>query len=1632
VDSQHVSQHQFDAFMEELNTFAVKQLNATEAEDLMVLARLFFTYYPLEELVGRHFSDVFGGIYHWWRFIQQFDGQVDGQIGSKPPKLRVFNPVLAEDGWVCPHTVIIVLQKDMPFLVDSIRIEMNRRNIAIHGLKSTVMNVRRDDKHKLISLTDSLDKSDDAQAEALIFLEISLHSQENELNDLRDSLLSVLAEVSSVVKDYQPMMEQIVEIEKNLLLASSSAMAPLVKESQEFIRWLMANHFTFLGYSEYEFVESDKAKQLREICDKRLGVFAFRNAQQSIIDVSQFNEGMARFHLVPQIITFSKSSMRARVHRHAYSDYVVIKKFNANGDVIGEYRFMGLYTSMVYSLNPIGIPLIREKINKVIERSGLNLDSYYGKSFKQILETFPRDEIFLSGSSELYDTLMGVTQINERAMVKLFIRRDLFGKFVTCLIYIPRDYFSTKIRLKIQELIGNILGTNECDFTTLYSESILARVYLVFKLGNQPVPEIDMLALQSKIVEIARSWEDQLQYSLIESQGEEKAMRLLHEYRNAFASSYQEQFDSRNAVQDILIMDSMTETNDIAMSFYQPVSSSENELRFKIFHENKNLELSDVIPVLEHLGLRVLSESSHEIRRTNGNSAWLHDFHLEHHFSSEFDIHKVKQNFQDAFAAIWRKRMDSDPFNRLVLSCGLKWQEVVLLRAYACYMRQTLFNFADTYIANALVNHAGLTQLLINLFNSRFDPSVNQGTQSNQDAIENCRQKILDGLNKVENLNEDRIVRRYLAMIDSSVRTNFFQINEDGTEKNYLSIKLSPRTIPDIPEPRPLYEIFVFSPEVEGVHLRSAKVARGGLRWSDRLQDYRTEVLGLVKAQQVKNAVIVPNGAKGGFVCKRAPQTGGRDAILKEGIECYKTFIRGLLDLTDNLVDGKIKSPASCVRFDEDDPYLVVAADKGTATFSDIANSLSAEYNFWLGDAFASGGSQGYDHKAMGITARGGWISVQRHFKEKNINVQQDPISIVGIGDMSGDVFGNGLLLSQTVLLVAAFDHRHIFIDPEPDPENSFIERKRLFKLPRSSWADYDAKLISQGGGVFSRDLKSIAITPRMQTLFDIQATLLTPTELITALLKSPVDLIWNGGIGTYVKSSMESHADVGDKANDSLRVNGNELRCKVFGEGGNLGMTQRGRIEYCLNGGSCNTDFIDNAGGVDCSDHEVNAKILLNEVVANGDLTQKQRNQLLVEMTDNVAQLVLENNYRQTQAISVAQSEAFSRSAEYRRFMNALQTAGRLNRKLEFLPNDDALLERQTQGKGLTRPELAILVSYAKAMLKEDLAISDIADDGYIANFIEGAFPKKLSELYPDAMRKHRLRREIVATQIANDIVNNMGITFVQRLMESTGAKSGDVAKAYIIARDIYRVDEFQAELEKVDYRVDPQIQLQLVNDMMRRVRRAARWFLRNRRSNLNPSVEVNCFAPAMAEIAQSLPTLLQGDSLIEWQNSRDKLQEAGLPENLIVSATRPANLYSGLSVAESARIANQPLDRVAKLYFSLGNYLSLPWFSNQISDLKVDNFWQAMARETYMGDLEAQLRTLTISLIRYINDDSQIATVIEQWSTQHQLLIGRWKTMVNELQAVSGTDFAMFSVALRDLLDLAQASQHNEFVNR
>ncbi|WP_111641893.1 NAD-glutamate dehydrogenase [Marinimicrobium alkaliphilum] len=1604
-----------ESLVAQLDAWAKDQLDAELSAPLRDFCRLFFNRYPLDEVADRPLNDIFGALYSHWRSLSQFDG-------SKP-RIQAFNPSLENDGWVCPHTLLVVVQRDMPFLVDSIRIELNRRNIAIHRIKSTVMQVERTQGE--IQYLGDPNGDGSHPREALVVMEINRESDLGELHALEKSLRAVLKDVVQVVGDFKPMTDAVKTLRAGLALAQDNQCVQQVEESQAFLDWLLDDHFTFLGYSEYDFEESDKGRCLQEQRERRLGLFR-KQAEAACILESDFDEGMSRFYLTPQVVAFSKSNERSRIHRQAYPDYIVVKRVDQNGDVCGEARLLGLYTSRVYTASPKAIPLIREKVSRVFERTGLNPNSHDGKALQQVLETFPRDELFQSTSNQLYDTVNQVAAINERYQVRLFMRPDIFGKFVNAIVYIPRDVFNTRLREKVQQLIADVLHAEEYEFTTYYSESILARVHMVFKVDPNRSLDYDPQALEAKVVALSRSWEDHLYQALHEAHGEEQGSQLARRYADAFPSAYREHFEARIAVQDIDFSRALGSRNDIAMSFYQPLGAQHGEMRFKILHLENALELSDVIPILEHLGLRVLAEHPYQIRPSNGARVWLHDFQLSYHQSVDIDIDAVRHAFQDAFAAIWRGYAESDAFNRLVLGARLNWQEVAMLRAYAAYMRQTLFAFSEQYIANALLNQSAITRNLVALFKARFDPRLNQGRAKDRERIERLTKRITDGLEGVANLNEDRILRRYLALMTATLRTNYFQSNADGSAKSALALKLSPRTIPDLPEPRPLYEVFVYSPRVEAVHLRAGRVARGGLRWSDRLQDYRTEVLGLVKAQHVKNSVIVPGGAKGGFVCKRPPVGGDRDALRKEAIVCYQSFIRSLLDVTDNLIEGEVVPPKDVVRHDNDDPYLVVAADKGTATFSDIANEISNDYNFWLGDAFASGGSQGYDHKGMGITARGAWVAVQRHFMERDLNIQAEDFTVVGIGDMGGDVFGNGMLLSEHICLTAAFNHLHIFIDPNPDSAASFVERQRLFNTPGSSWDDYDKSLISEGGGVFSRDAKSIDISPQMQECFAIEESRLTPNELINRLLKAPVDLLWNGGIGTYVKSESETHAQVGDKANDSLRVNGNELRCKVIGEGGNLGMTQLGRIEYALNGGACNTDFIDNAAGVDTSDHEVNIKILLNEVMVAGDMTEKQRNQLLREMTEDVAVLVLENNYQQSRAISMASAEALHRGPEYRRLINTWHSEERLDRVLEFLPDEETLQERESQGQGLTRPELAVLVSYAKVILKEDLARTNLADDPALVGFAELAFPRAIRERFQNAVHNHKLRRELVATQIANDMVNNMGISFAQRLLESTGAPVSEVARAYVTARGIYALDDFTRQLKALDFKVPGGLQTELMSVMMRRVRRATRWFLRNRRSQLNPQAEIAYFHQHFKLLAEQLSTLLDDAAKQEWDERTAQLTDAGVPEALARNAGAPGYLYSGLGLVESARQSGAELEAVASIYFGLADQLGLYRFTQQLTEVPVTNHWQARARETLLDDLESQLRSLVVSLARSDAGSADAQARLERWRAQQAPLIKRWHTVVDELDSAGHTDYAMFSVALRELLDLVQASQH------
>ncbi|NNM10619.1 MAG: NAD-glutamate dehydrogenase [Pseudomonadales bacterium] len=1106
---------------------------------------------------------------------------------------------------------------------------------------------------------------------------------------------------------------------------------------------------------------------------------------------------------------------------------------------------------------------------------------------------------------------------------------------------------------------------------------------------------------------------------------EEDTARL---YAEAFSAGYQYDFSVEEAYADIDMLEALHGDQEIAMRLYRNTDDAGGVLRFRLARKGSQIALSDVLPLLENFGLRVIGGRPYELATTKNEHISLHVFELEAGADSKFDSNSIDTgalaaNFEAAFLRVWQGSVESDGFNRLVLSCGLSWRQVEMLRAYSRYMKQINLPYTRIYTSATLARYGEITAQLVQLFETRFAPDSGLEPEPRAQAANEQEAAIVQALESVSNLTEDQIIRQYLTLMSATLRCNYYQ-RERFVERNYLAFKFDVQSIPEAPKPRPMYEIFVYSAEFEGVHLRGGKVARGGLRWSDRHEDFRTEVLGLVKAQQVKNSVIVPMGAKGGFVCKREPQETGRDAFIANGVHCYRQFISALLELTDNLVNDAIVPPEAVVCHDGEDPYLVVAADKGTATFSDIANEISEGKNFWLGDAFASGGSVGYDHKKMGITAKGAWVSVQRHFRELGVHVQEQDFSVVAIGDMGGDVFGNGMLCSQHICLLAAFNHQHIFIDPNPDAGKSFNERERLFNAQGSSWQDYNSDLISPGGGVFSRSAKSIGLSEQIRQRFAIQATELTPNELITALLKAQVDLLWNGGIGTYAKASDETHAEVGDRANDGLRVNACDLGARVLGEGGNLGITQLARVEFALHGGRCNTDFIDNAAGVDCSDHEVNIKILLNTLVQDASLDLAQRNDLLYSMTGQVSELVLHNNYRQTQAISLAEFEAGIRDVEYRRLVNHFESEGALDRALEFIPGDEELAERKAYDKAMTRPELSVLVSYAKLGLKQALAAASVAQDDYVAQAALNAFPPQLRETYRDRIAAHRLHNEIVATQVSSDIVNRMGISFVHRMQQATGESELNIAKAYVAARDLFDIEAQWQAIEALDYTVSTDMQHRLFLQLVRLARRATRWLLRERRALLDPGTELASYAPAVAYLKANVTKLLSGKQRERWQSDVDEFVTANVPQALaeFVASTRYA--FNAFSVATVLDKSDAGVEQVARCYFALGEKLELNWFADQIAHMQVESYWQALARESFRDELEGQQAELVASLLDHAPGASD-AKAIDLWMEKHRAYIERWQTMTAELRCVAEFDLAMFPVAIRELLDLSQASQ-------
>src|ERR1043165_1659405 len=1341
--------------------------------------RLYYAEVDPEELAARSARDLAGAAASHLELGRRF--------ASGKSTIRAYNPTQGQHGWQSTHTVVEIVNDDMPFLVDSVTMEVNRQGLTLHLVIHPVLRTVRNAAGELESVS-APGESSGGRLESFMHLEVDRRTDPAKLAELEAGLAKVLGDVRAAVQDWGALKGRMADVLAKLDEARNGVDRAELEEGRAYLEWLMNDHFTFLGCRDYVLERAESQDVLRIVPGSGLGILRERGETLSVSFAGLPPEARKRAR-VKELLVLIKASSRSTVHRSGHLDYVGVKHFNAAGEVAGETRFLGLYTHTVYAENPMQMPLLRRKLSDVIQRAGLPPAGHSGKALAQILESSPRDELMQISTEALFRHAMAILQLGERQRLRLLVRQDAYQRFVSCLIFAPRERYNTELRLRFQQILTEAFDGVSSEFDVDLSASALGRILM--RIATKPGAMLrapDVKALEKRLVDAMRRWEDDLHAALVERHGEEHANQLYGVYASAFPASYREEYAVQDAACDIDMIESLDPKTDLGMNLHASARAEPGTLRFKIYRRGSRIPLSDTLPMLERLGVRVQFEHPHRVEPAGAPPVWVVDFGLTPPAAAR-PLKEVRDSFHEAFFGMWSGAVEADPLNRLVLTAGLKPAEIVVLRAYARYLNQTGSALSLSYVEQALAGNPAVASLLVRLFFSRFDLKGKHDEGRYAAEIEAA-------LDEVENLDEDRILRSFLAVVQATTRTNYF------LERPYLSFKLDPKRVPGLPQPRPMHEIWVYSPRVEAVHLRGGPVARGGIRWSDRREDFRTEVLGLMKAQMVKNVVIVPVGAKGGFVLKRAT-AGNREALMKEGVASYQTFLRGMLDISDNLADGKVVPPRGVVRHDGDDPYLVVAADKGTATFSDYANASSQEYGFWLDDAFASGGSAGYDHKAMGITARGAWESVKRHFRELGIDTQANEFTVVGIGDMSGDVFGNGMLLSRKLKLVAAFDHRHVFLDPAPEPERSWQERKRLFELPRSSWGDYDAKLLSQGGGIFPRSAKSIALSPEVRKVLDVKAEGLTPGELISAILKSPVDLLYNGGIGTYVKSSRQSNADVGDRANDAIRVNGAELRCRVVAEGGNLGFTQLGRVEYALKGGRINTDAIDNSAGVDCSDHEVNIKILLNAVVREGRLARAERDKLLAEMTDEVAALVLRDNYFQTQSLSVTGTLAPALLDAQERFIKTLEKAGRLNRALEFLPSDEELAERRAAKPGLTSPERAVLLAYAKIALNDELVGSNVPDDPWVATALERYFPTPLRGRYKAQIYAHPLRREIIATHVANSMVNRVGSTLLHRMQEETGAAAPDVVRAYLIVREVFGFVELWRASEALDYQV-------------------------------------------------------------------------------------------------------------------------------------------------------------------------------------------------------------------------------------
>ncbi len=1597
---------------------ALEQAPALGAGDVPGLPELVGLYYAnvaAEDLVDQDPLDVLGAA------LSHRQTAAHRQPGET--LVRVHTPTVEENGWSNGHTCVEIVTDDMPFLVDSVSAALSAHGRGIHLVIHPQFDVRRDAAGTLVSVSEAHRPGAEADTltESWIHFDIDRETNAADIEDLTAVLSAVLEDVRSAVVDWPPMQAQA------QFLARQLAEQPVVglgeatqHEAVDFLDWLAAGNFTFLGYRRYDVVPAAEGGQALAVVGGS-GRGILRGGDGQVRPLRELPEEVRSRALEPDPLVLTKANSRSTVHRNAFLDYVGVKVFDDAGTVVGEERFLGLYTAAAYNQSVLQIPVLRAKVATVLDRSGFPPDSHSGKDLLQFLETYPRDELFQATADELLATALGVLRLQERRRTRLFWRRDPYGRFASCLVYLPRDRYTTSVRLRMEQILRDAFGATGIEFHTRVTESVLARLHFVVRVApDEVLPAPDHAAVEADLAAAARSWEDTFADELVEAAGEEDAARLSARFGGAVPEAYKEAFPARTGVADIRHLDRLPE-GATELNLYRPYDAGERTRRLKIYRSGDAVSLSRILPALQHLGVDVTDERPFTVPDAAGRPYRIYDLGLVFPDGDLPFGDSLKERFEDAFLATWGGAAEIDTLNALVIHAGLNWREAALLRALVRYMRQAQLPFSNGYVVSVLLSHPAVVRDLVDLFHARFEPG-----RTNRDEEQRVlRERITGSIDAVASLDVDRILRFLLTLITTCVRTSYYRPAGDPFQ---ISFKFQPRLIPELPDPKPRFEIWVYSPQVEGVHLRFARVARGGLRWSDRPEDFRTEILGLVKAQEVKNTVIVPAGAKGGFYAKQLPDPGDRDAFQTAGRAAYTRFISGLLDLTDNRSGGAVVPPTDVVRHDEDDTYLVVAADKGTATFSDLANSISAEYGFWLGDAFASGGSDGYDHKAMGITARGAWESVKRHFRDLGVDTQTEAFTVAGIGDMSGDVFGNGMLLSEHIRLVAAFDHRHVFLDPHPDPAESFAERRRLFELPRSSWDDYDRSLISAGGGVFPRSAKAIPVTPEVREALGIatEQESLTPNEMIREILRARVDLLWNGGIGTYVKAAVESNAEVGDKSNDAVRVDGGELRCRVVGEGGNLGLTQRGRIEAAERGVQLNTDAVDNSAGVDTSDHEVNIKILLDDVVRAGDLTTKQRNRLLQRMTDDVAALVLRTNYDQNTVLGNARSQAAILLPVHERMIRDLVAAGELDRELEFLPSDETIRERLAEGGGLTSPELAVLLAYAKLSLEGAVPAADLAADAYFRPVLSEYFPHELTEQYADRLADHPLAPEIIRTVVVNDLVNHGGISFVFRAREETGATPMDAVRGYTFARDVFALPDLWERIRALDNQVPTRAQCKAYLEARRLLDRTTRWMLQTHSSAYDLTTQVARYAPAVAELTPRLPDLLRGAERDQWEHLTAEAVATGLPADIAADVALLLYRFQLLDIVNIAERTGSDPGEVAGVYFEVSARSQVDDFLTRISALPRAGRWEALARQALRSDLYSALASLTAQVVRSTAAGADPVARVDEWERANQAEVTRIRATMRDIASVDGgTDLASLSVALRALRTLVAQSR-------